>query len=139
MLVNFPSDVIPGLANIGNSCFLNALVQSLASCPLFMTWLSSRHTQVAPPLLDTLHSLLKGSACHAISILLLELLEIFFLELISICIYVVDIMQIHLDLRLKKNRETGGVALQVLKYRIHFYSSRHLITVGMQAVLYFRY
>lgn len=53
-------DGIPGLANIGNSCFLNALVQSLASCPLFVAWLSSRHTERAPPLLDTLHNLLKA-------------------------------------------------------------------------------
>uniref|UniRef100_A0A0P4WEE4 Ubiquitin carboxyl-terminal hydrolase n=1 Tax=Scylla olivacea TaxID=85551 RepID=A0A0P4WEE4_SCYOL len=53
-------DGIPGLANIGNSCFLNALVQSLSSCPVFVAWLSSKHTARAPPLLTTLHSLLKA-------------------------------------------------------------------------------
>ncbi|KAG0726291.1 Ubiquitin carboxyl-terminal hydrolase 30 [Chionoecetes opilio] len=53
-------DGIPGLANIGNSCFLNALVQSLASCPMFVAWLAGRHTERAPPLLNTLHNLLKA-------------------------------------------------------------------------------
>ncbi|XP_042221382.1 ubiquitin carboxyl-terminal hydrolase 30-like isoform X2 [Homarus americanus] len=52
-------DYIPGLANIGNSCFLNALVQSLASCPLFITWLSSKFSDSAPPLVSALHNLLK--------------------------------------------------------------------------------
>ncbi|XP_064106575.1 ubiquitin carboxyl-terminal hydrolase 30-like [Macrobrachium nipponense] len=63
---------IPGLANIGNSCFLNALVQSLASCPLFVSWLGSKHQDPSPPLVSALHKLLcvlnngddyKGDAC----------------------------------------------------------------------------
>ncbi|XP_068233068.1 ubiquitin carboxyl-terminal hydrolase 30 homolog [Palaemon carinicauda] len=63
---------IPGLANIGNSCFLNALVQALSSCPLFVTWLGSKHQDPSPPLVSALHKLLcvlnngddhKGDAC----------------------------------------------------------------------------
>nr|XP_045583666.1 ubiquitin carboxyl-terminal hydrolase 30-like isoform X3 [Procambarus clarkii] len=52
-------DNIPGLANIGNSCFLNALVQSLASCPLFIAWLNTKVSDSSPPLVSALHNLLK--------------------------------------------------------------------------------
>ncbi|XP_062399738.1 ubiquitin carboxyl-terminal hydrolase 30 isoform X2 [Sardina pilchardus] len=31
--------LVPGLLNLGNTCFLNALLQGLASCPSFIKWL----------------------------------------------------------------------------------------------------
>lgn len=31
--------LVPGLLNLGNTCFLNALLQGLASCPSFIRWL----------------------------------------------------------------------------------------------------
>ncbi|CAL4095119.1 unnamed protein product, partial [Meganyctiphanes norvegica] len=50
---------IPGLTNIGNSCFLNALVQAFASCPLFINWLALKLTKSSPDLASSLHKLLK--------------------------------------------------------------------------------
>ncbi|KAK7008177.1 Ubiquitin carboxyl-terminal hydrolase 30 [Halocaridina rubra] len=52
-------DCIPGLTNIGNSCFLNALVQALASCPSFISWLKNKHKSSSPPLVSALCNLLK--------------------------------------------------------------------------------
>ncbi|KAH9515188.1 Ubiquitin carboxyl-terminal hydrolase 30 [Bulinus truncatus] len=39
-----PKDKCRGLINIGNSCFLNSLLQSWAACPSFYNWLYSSAT-----------------------------------------------------------------------------------------------
>ncbi|XP_003385867.1 PREDICTED: ubiquitin carboxyl-terminal hydrolase 30-like isoform X2 [Amphimedon queenslandica] len=48
---------VPGLINLGNTCFINSILQAMASIPSLLQWLDSKETPLAVSLKNVLHAL----------------------------------------------------------------------------------
>lgn len=46
--VSFLSGQVVGIKNLGYTCFLNSLLQSLSACPAFIEWLRKRQDNKKP-------------------------------------------------------------------------------------------